>query len=191
VIEAGQVEASGVVWADPNAPQPTAETAKSSKVTASGAIWGQQRTQQVGSLGEIKLGDRPRLLASIAAAEEGVQPLAQSAAGPLEFEIAPGETIRLKVQLQRYGYDGGVSFGKEGAGRNLPFGAYIDNVGLNGLFIPDKQDQREFFITADPSVPEQTRHFHLNASEENGQATRPVILHVRKADNGPKSLSLR
>jgi hypothetical protein len=98
---------------------------------------------------------------------------------PPEYMIHPGQTITLRVKVQRNGHAGPVSLGNEGAGRNLPFGVIVDNLGLNGLLITDDQDERTFFVTADRSVPPQTRPFHLTTTAAGGQSSHPVILHVR------------
>ena len=112
-------------------------------------------------------------------AEGGAKPVRESPDGPLEFEIHPGQTIELKVKVERNGHVGNVPLGNEGAGRNLPFGVIVDNIGLNGLLITEKQDERTFFLTADKSVPPQTRPFHLTTTAAGGQSSPPVILHVR------------
>ena len=100
--------------------------------------------------------------------------------GPLEFAIEPGQTITLTVKIERHGYNGQVPFGTEGAGRNLPFGVIVDNLGLNGLLVLENQPERVFFVTADKSTPEQVRPFHLTTPVEGGQSSGPVILHVKK-----------
>ena len=99
---------------------------------------------------------------------------------PLEVDIEPGQTIMLKVLAQRNGYDGNVLFGNEGSGRNLPHGLIVDNIGLNGLLILEKQGERNFFITASKWVPDQDRLFHLKTDVEGGQATAPVLIRVRR-----------
>ena len=86
----------------------------------------------------------------------------------------------LKVLVQRNGYDGNVLFGNEGSGRNLPHGLIVDNIGLNGLLILEKQGERNFFITASKWVPDQDRLFHLKTDVEGGQATAPVLIRVRR-----------
>lgn len=179
VIEAGQIEALGVIAAAAAAPQPTAENAKSSQITATATIGDGEISHDVNNLGEIKLGAPPKVRVTIVPADGGAQPISDSPGSPLEIEIHPGETILLKVRVERNGYDGEVALGKEDAGRNLPFGAFVDNIGLNGLLILAKQTERTFFITADPSLLTQTRYFHLNTSADGGQASQPVLLHVR------------
>ena len=60
------------------------------------------------------------------------------------------------------------------------FGAYVDNIGLNGLLIVEGSSEREFYITADAVTAETTRRFHLKAAPEGGILSPPVLLHVRK-----------
>jgi hypothetical protein len=179
VIEAGQIDALGVIAAEPDAARPTPEQAKASKVTATATIGDHEVVHPVNNLGEIKLAETPKLRVEIAPAEDGVKPIRESPDGPLEFAVHPGQTIMLKVKVERTGFTGPVAFGKEGAGRNLPFGVYVDNLGLNGLLILEDQQERTFFITADRSVPRQTRPFHLMTTAAGGQASRPVVLHIR------------
>jgi WD40 repeat protein len=181
VIEEGQLEAFGVITANPEAPQPTPENAKATSVSATAEIWNHEVTHDVNNLGEIKLAGKPKVLAAIQPVPGGLQPVGTSSEGWPEYVIHPGETIMLNVVVERSEFSGEVGFGKEGAGRNLPFGSFVDNVGLNGLLILRDQTQREFFVTAVPWVPETTRTFHLNTGVEGGQASWPVVLHVRRA----------
>src|SRR5690606_7696679 len=60
------------------------------------------------------------------------------------LEIRPGETISARVVVERNGTTSRIGFGKDDAGRNLPHGAFVDNVGLNGLLITEEQSEREF-----------------------------------------------
>lgn len=179
IIEAGQIEARGLILAAADAPPPSQENAKTSKVSATALIDGRKVTHPVNNLGLIKLERAPKYLARIVAANKGVQPTT-SASGMLEFVIEPGESIMLKVKIDRKGYKGPVSFGGDDSGRNLPFGAYVDNIGLNGLLILGGATEREFFISADPLVTEQTRLFHLTSKSGDGQSTLPVLLRVRR-----------
>jgi mono/diheme cytochrome c family protein len=192
VIEAGQIESLGVIAAAADAPKPTPEQAKAVKVTASAAIWDREVSHPANNPGEIKLTEKPKLYLTIVAAEGGAKPLNASPAGtgltspagtgtngPPEFEIYPGETIMLKVKVERAGHVGSVAFGTEGCGRNLPFGVIVDNIGLNGLLIPEDQQERNFFITADRCAAEQTRPFHLITAAAGGVSSGPIMLHVR------------
>ena len=179
VIEAGQSQAHGVIWADADAPQPTPENAAGSKLTAAAQINGEVFTHEAGTLGELKLADKAKLQVGIAAAQGGAKPASSAGEGPLAFEIRPGQTIMLQVNLVRHDFEGEVSFGNEFSGRNLPHGAYVDNIGLNGLLLLEGQTQREFFITCDPVVePGTSRLFHLETGAGDGHTSQPVLLHV-------------
>lgn len=196
IIQAGHDRAYGVISADPVtdlpgplvAPRPTDEKYHPIKVTASAMIAGKKQTHAVNSLGTIQLLKSPRLIIRIAAMDTNTK----SGAGlnfieipekPLELTIHPGETIAAKVLLLRDGYKGVVGFGREYAGRNLPHGVYVDNIGLNGLLLLDDQNERTFYLTAAKWVPETTRLFHIQAAQEGRQTSIPVLLHVRHKEN--------
>jgi WD40 repeat protein len=180
VIEAGQLDALGVIEADLRATPPPGPVAKASKVTATARLGKSDVTHAVNNLGTIRLAPAPKLRVTIGPAPEGPRPKTGSAGEPLEFAIEPGQTITLTVKVERNGYHGQVPFGKEGSGRNLPFGVIVDNLGLNGLLVLENQSERVFFITADANTPDQLRLFHLTTTAEGGQSSPPVILRVRK-----------
>lgn len=95
-----------------------------------------------------------------------------------ELTIHPGETISAKVVVERNGTESRIGFGKEDSGRNLPHGAYVDNIGLNGLLITEQQSEREFFITAAPKVQSGRRQFHLRGDTKGNPTSRPIWLNV-------------
>lgn len=179
-IEAGQNSALGVIMAAPDAPAPTPENSKTTKLTATATIRGAEVTHDVNNFGEIKRADAPKLRVEIVAATDGAKVTDPGDGSPLQVDIAPGQTIMLKVLAHRNGYDGNVPFGNEDSGRNLPHGLIVDNIGLNGLLILEKQTERNFFITAAKWSPDQDRLFHLQTSVEGAQSTRPVLLRVRR-----------
>lgn len=180
LIEADQIDAFGVVTAEPGAKRPEVSLSKASKVTATARIGDREITHDVNNLGTIELAPEPKVRIAIVPAEGGAKPLNPSGPEPLEFAIEPGQTIMLKVKVDRNGFSGQVPFGNEGSGRNLPFGVIVDNLGLNGLLILDNQIERTFFVTADAIVPEQVRAFHLTTSVDGGRSSPPVLLRVRK-----------
>lgn len=181
IIEQGQTQALGTINALADAPQPTPENAKATKVTATAMIRGAEVTKDVNNLGEIKLAEKPKLLLKLlAASDESPESTPET---PLELAVAPGETITARVRVERNGFDGSVGIGKADAGRNMPHGVYVDNIGLNGLLIVEGQNERTFFITASKTAAETTRMFHLRSDAEGNQTSFPVILHVRRRDS--------
>jgi len=99
---------------------------------------------------------------------------------PPELVIAPGETITATLRVERSNFNQRVQF--ESLSLNLPHGVIIDNIGLNGVLIPEGQTERTIFLTAADWVPEQTRPFLLRANQEGQQTSWPMILHVRHPD---------
>ena len=82
-IEAGQIEAFGVITAAEGAEKPAADVAKQSKVVASAHIGNRDVTHPVNNLGTIKLGaTTPKLRVAIVPAKGGAVPLNSSAERP-------------------------------------------------------------------------------------------------------------
>lgn len=181
-IQAGQTTAYGVLSADADAPTPTKENSSKAKVFASARINGKLVKRKPLEFGEIKLAEKPKLLIRVLPASAGDS---TANSKPSEIIIAPGQTIPVVVRLERNGFDGEVKFGTEFAGRNLPHGVYVDNIGLNGVTLLKGQTERTIFLTARKWVPEQSRYFHLRAAEEGNQTSLPVMLRVRKGSGTP------
>jgi hypothetical protein len=185
-IQAGQTTAYGVLSADAGAPTPTKENSSKAQVVASAMINGKLVKRKPLDFGEIKLAEKPKLLIRVLPASG----LDSKASGkPPEIIIAPGQTIPIVVRLERNGFDGEVKFGTEFAGRNLPHGVYVDNIGLNGVTLLKGQTERTIFLTARKWVPEQSRYFHLRAAEEGNQTSLPVLLRVGKGSGTPSPVA--
>ena len=182
IIPAGHNIARGTVNTLPTAKPPTPDQIKAIEVTATALVDGNPVTKPVNSLGEIKLGDAPKILVQVLPLDAVAVPTAADPNAlpvPAEITIAPGQTITARVRIERRGYEGRVQF--EAINQNLPHGVIIDNIGLNGLMIVEGQTERVFFLTAADWVPEQSRTFHLKSTEEGNQTSWPIILHVKRA----------
>jgi hypothetical protein len=186
VIEAGQHFAFGTLNALPGAASPSPEAAAASRLTARAVVDGEEVVEAAGTLGEIQLAGKPKLLVRIERALEAGAGAGAAAEGapdpdrPLELAVSPGETITATVRVERNGFAGRVELGNADAGRNLPHGVYVDNIGLNGLLIVEDRDERTFFITAAKGVKPQVRPFFLRANADGGQTSWPVLLRVRE-----------
>ena len=179
-IEAGQEWARGVLSAaaDAAAPDETADSAV--RVRAVAMIGGREVVQDLGTLGDIKVGAPPKLTVAIVPATNSS--VVAREGEPLLFTIRPGETITAKVRVERHDFKDRIEFGRDGqADRNLPHGVFIDNLGLNGLLIVEGENEREFFITAAPKARPGRRLFHLLATPDGGQASLPAMIEVLPA----------
>ncbi len=180
-IEAGQVAAWATLHAEPGAAAPDSMADQAVTMTAAAEIAGKVRVHELGSLGDIQLAPAPRVTVEILGGEAPSVP-----GGAAEFTIHPGETITARVRAARHNFPDRIELGGEGAGRNLPHGAYVDNIGLNGLLIVEGETEREFFITADAVTRPGIRRFHLRTNADGGQVSRPAILHVLPARSGTR-----
>ncbi len=179
VIQADQISAVGAIYAAADAAAPKGDAAKATKLTATAMIRGRKVTREVGTLGEIKAG-RPAQIKVAILPDGGSGQVKYEPGKPIEFTIEPGQTITARVKAERVNFKARIDLGKETAGRNMPHGVFVDNIGLNGLLIVENESERQFFITAAPWVPEQSREFFLKATADGGQCSLPAILHVRR-----------
>ncbi len=174
-IEANHLSADGAIYAFADAAEPAAEAWKNVKITATATIDDKEVVKEIGNLGEVKLAAAPKILASLSPVGK-----APAAAGEIsEIEIQRGETLTATLRVTRNGHNDVIGFGGDGAGRNLPHGVYVDNVGLNGVLLLAGQNEREVFITADDWVPGTSRLFFLKSDQDDGQCTWPVRLIVK------------
>lgn len=178
IIEANQQTALGTIFVTSEV-KPTAEPIEirlSAKTIASAGLPSieKQLTQQI----KITINDTkvPRivLLPQVTATDA-----ADGASTELnEISIRPGQTISARLRVQRNGVEGGIGFGKEDSGRNLPHGAFVDNIGLNGLLIVEGQSERELFITAAPKLQSGRYQFHFRSEVKGNPTSKPLWLNV-------------
>jgi len=182
-IEAGQPRARGVLSAAADAASPDEAADKAVSVRAVADIGGREVVQKVGTLGDIKIGEAPKLTAAIVPAErDGSDFRGENRSRPHVFTIRPGETIKAKVQIVRHDFKDRVDFGgNDVANRNLPHGLIIDDLGLNGLLIVEGESEREFSIRAAPKARPGRRLFHVLAAPDGGQASLPAMIEVLPA----------
>jgi WD40 repeat protein len=95
---------------------------------------------------------------------------------PPSIVLAPGGTVSAKIIIDRKNHPGIVTFEMPG----LPHGVIVDNIGLNGILIPEGQSEREFFLSARGFVEETDRPFFARSNEAAGQASAPILLSIRK-----------
>jgi len=180
-IEPGQYRAFTVIRAVESYAGLTEEQAKAIKVTATAAVQGVPQVKDLGDLGKFEAGPAAKVLVAVEKSDDQgpeASPVTVGKDGITEITIHPGETVRAEVLAIRSDFKAQVDFGKEDAGRNLPHGVFVDNIGLNGLMIPAGNDRQRFFLTAAPWVPSTERLFHLRTTADGEQTTAPIRLRV-------------
>ena len=178
-IEAGQTQALAVISAAADAVAPDEAADKAVAVRATATIANREVVQDLGTLGDIQLADAAKVTLAIVAAGDASP---ADGGGPVTFSIRPGQTISAKAKAVRHDFKDRIDLGKTTAGRNLPYGTFVDNIGLNGLLIVEGQDERDFFITAAPVAKPGRRLFHLRTAADGGQVSLPAVIDVLPAD---------
>lgn len=175
-IEPGQRFATGNIFVPIDAPE-IGEFEP--RIVAHAMIQGKRYERPAGTAGKLSVGDRGKV--TLAVYPDNGDPKAPALGLDSVVKIRPGETISLVVRADRQaGFTAEVPLGKETSGRNLPFGSYVDNIGLNGLLIRENESERQFFITADSTTQPGRRMFFLKGDIEGGLTTVPITLEVVK-----------
>jgi len=181
VIQAGLYEAKGVLSALPSAAAPDEAASKAVRIAATADIAGKQIAQEVESLGTIQQAAQAKLRVFLEVdpanpdsvpAAAAAEPLA--APQPAQVSIVPGRRTTCKIRIERFGFEDRVQLEIE----NLPHGVIVDDIGLNGILIPEGQTERIIFLNSEPWVPQTSRPFFAVAKAEGDQASLPMVLHV-------------
>lgn len=163
-IQSGHTQAMAVLYADADAAQPGDDSAAAVKVTATAEVLGSQVVKDLGKIGALRLAPKGKITVRLA---------------PAEVTLAPGQTVVAQLKIERNGNDGPINF----TVNNLPHGVIVDNIGLNGVLIPEGQTEREIFLTARPWVPETSRTCFAASTVGGGEASPAITLHVHKPSN--------
>ncbi|MFG0265683.1 MAG: c-type cytochrome domain-containing protein [Rhodopirellula sp. JB055] len=180
VIEPNQFSAEGLIFVPEGIETPAKPV--DLQVTASAEILNRYVERNAGTIQGLTVGSRPSVIPMI-------QPIDRDVPEQEDWTlvIPRGATVSARIVLRR-GKDskgnvnqGEVRFGKEGSGHNAAHGVYVDNIGLSGLLVLPNEDEREFFITADPVAEPGKRSFFLVSNNDGGVASFPITVEIRDA----------
>jgi mono/diheme cytochrome c family protein len=163
VIQEGHVLASGSIFAAADAPK-MADWSKVT-VTASAMIDGKPVTRSVNGLGAIKLGPAPKFVAFLEADKDG-KPHPRTGMEPQVITVSPGKITKAWIRVQRQGDEGIINFDVH----SLPHGVIINDIGLNGVQVRAKENEREIEFVCAKWVPEQDRLAHACVSSARTEA---------------------
>jgi hypothetical protein len=184
VVEAGHVEATGVLFASADAAEASADAWKQVKLTATATVDGQPVTKPLNNFGELKLGDALKVFLSLQTSASAL-PAAAVGAIPTsipEITIAPGTEVSAWLRVVRNGDTNLVDMDLE----NLPHGIIVSDIGLSGVQIIAGETERKIFFSCARWVPETDRLCHVihrsgAAKAGEGKPTSsPVLIKVRK-----------
>ncbi len=178
-IEAGHLRAWGVLMANADVPAPSDEQVQAIQVTATATVKGHSVTHDVEAFPSIELADASPLVVRLV--PEKNQGVVESASTTPVIVAQPGETVTATIRVERNGFTDRIAFGNENALVNTPHGVYVDNIGLNGVLIPEGQTERVFFISVEPWVEPTERVVFVEAQAAGNPVSQPVVLRIVKA----------
>lgn len=186
VVQAGHLDAAGCLYALPAA-KPGAHDFSNVKLVARTMVNGKALEKPVAGFPKVTVTAAPKKSLFMEPDQEG-KPMGDGKtppARPYEVTITPGETVSVWLRVDRRGDDALIPVDVE----NLPHGVIIDNIGLNGVQIREKESEREIFLSCAKWVPDQDRLCHVIVGSARNDAVKadgsqtgfPVLLKVRKA----------
>jgi WD40 repeat protein/mono/diheme cytochrome c family protein len=174
VVQAGHLEAQGVINAAADAKTPTKEQWKQIKITAQATVAGKNVVKPLGNFGEIKVTAKPKVIVHLVPDPEAKIPAQINKTG--EIVIVPGTMTTAIVRIERNGAKGDLRFDVD----NLPHGVIVADLGLSGITVLAGRNERRIFLQADSWVPETNRLIHAVSRTEGNQSSRPIGFHVRR-----------
>ena len=114
----------------------------------------------------------------------------QASLGAGAIKLTPGRDAALVASVVRKeGFAGRVPIDV----RNLPFGVKVEDVGLNGILINEKETSRRIVLHCEPWVQPQQRAIYVFAGVEGGvgAAAPPVMLTIARLVGGLNTLRRR
>jgi len=180
LIEAGHDLISGSLRAAPDA-KADADWSKL-KITAKG----KGITHDAGTFGKVTLGAKPKFIIVMEPDNGGkaVMREIKDETQPLEITLVPGQTVKAWIRAVRQGNDGLINLDVHG----LPHGVIVDDIGLNGVQIREKENERPIFFRAANWVADQDKLIHAALSSARNehdsaalQTSFPILMKIRKA----------
>ena len=180
IIEAGHDLISGSLHAAPNA-KADADWSKL-KIIAKG----KNITHDAGTFGKVTLGAAPKFIIVMEPDVGGkaVMREIKDETKPLEITLVPGQTVKAWIRAVRQANDGIINLDVHG----LPHGVIVDDIGLNGVQIREKENERPIFFRAANWVKDQDKLIHAALSSARNehdsaglQTSFPMLLKIRRA----------
>lgn len=174
IVERGQLQAFGRLWADEQAQEPTDETPPMTLV-ASSDVAGQRIALAPYELGRPKLKEASRLSIRAEATADGET---DSETGWPVVKLKRGSSNSIRLLVERRGHEERVNFGGHDCVSNAPYGVYVGNSGLNGVLVPEKETERSVVVIADAITELGDRWVFFTTADGGGATSNPVLLRV-------------
>jgi hypothetical protein len=178
-IEPGHFEAKGALIAHPGAKTPSEETLKEIKIRASSAIAGKDISKDVAPPAKIEVGAPAKVqifLEPLDAAQrwQNWPPPTDSTdlsfPQPYELMLERGKLVPFKLRVIRNGFDERIAFEIQ----NLPHGVIVDDIGLSGVLVREKELERTIYLATAKMTRPQRRLAHALAQIEGNLISMPI-----------------
>lgn len=181
VIQSGHLQAQGSICAASDAKEPSKEAMAKIQIKASALVNSKTVVKNVTGFGQIKIGEKPKLLVAMEPYEETKTNFTARTISdpPIEITVKPGETTPIWLKMKRDGHEELVSFTVD----NLPHGVIVDNIGLNGVLIPKGENERQIFLRCAKWLPDTDRLAYCQARQAGNPTSFPVLIRVRSSSN--------
>jgi len=179
LIEAGHDLISGSLHAAPDA----AANADWSKLMITAK--GKSLTHDAGTFGKVTLGAAPKFIIVMEpdATGKAVMRDIKDETKPLEITLAPGQTVKAWIRAVRMGNNGIINLDVHG----LPHGVIVDDIGLSGVQIREKENERPIVFRAANWMQDQDKLIHAALSSARNehdsaglQTSFPMLMKIRK-----------
>ena len=185
VIEAGHLEAKGTLFAAADCTTPTPEQRARIRVLARATPQGRDTVREVKGFGALAAAPPPKTLvwlepdlepAGDAASADPRKARAEGSArsGDGSITVKPGGRVSALLKIRRTGHNDRVTFDLE----NLPFGVIVDDIGLNGILIPEGATERRIFLLCAAWTPGAVRPGYARVREGPNPTSAPVSIRV-------------
>jgi WD40 repeat protein/mono/diheme cytochrome c family protein len=185
VIEAGHLEAKGALFASADCTSPTPEQLERVKIVARAAPRGREVQREVRGFGALKALPPPRTLVwlepdpettgdAASADPRKVRAEGSARAADGSITVKPGGRVSALLKIRRSGHNDRVTFDLE----NLPFGVIVDDIGLNGILIPEGATERRIFLLCAAWTPAAERPGFARVREGPNPTSAPVTVRV-------------
>ena len=178
VVQAGHLQAEGVLLADADASDASPEQWEAVTLTATAEVGGGERTEAAGNFGAVALDGPPPWTVRLEP-DSGSNLDADG-----NFVIRPGETITANLVLDRRpaGRDGAFAGELKFDAENLPHGVIVDDIGLSGVLVREGESERQIFLTAAAMTAPTVRPFFVRGLGGGEGCSDTVTLKVAAPD---------
>lgn len=193
-IEPGHFEAKGALFAHPGAKTPSEEAIKAIKIRATSTIVGNSVTKEVAPPPKIEVSAPAKVqifLEPLDAAQRWPNwpPPADSAdlafPQPYELKLERGKLVPFKLRVIRNGFDDRIAFEIQ----NLPHGVIVDDIGLSGVLVREKELERTIYLATAKMTRPQRRLAYALAQIEGNLTSIPIWVTVPPVQDLAETIS--